>query len=237
MRGVQECLTSGLDVRAVVGSRGVAWHGLDSIGAATKDSMQALAMRGGPYSDAEMSGTGGLLRDGRRTPGNCFRRWPPRSTCLGRCLRGRYMQAVARMEWIGTPIDVETLAALRENWVAIRAKLVAAIDKDYGVFVPTGRTLDPSTRIGEAILTTAAEWDIDAYRLADAVEILWTAEGAAIDEQRDAIRDARKRTGLTVNRISTLENQDRDHADVVGLDDTGPRPGRRVPRAGDWAGV
>jgi DNA polymerase-1 len=35
-------------------------------------------------------------------------------------LRGRYMAAVAAMEWAGVPIDVDTLELLRENWDQIK---------------------------------------------------------------------------------------------------------------------
>jgi DNA polymerase-1 len=57
---------------------------------------------------------------------------------LGRALlRGRYMAAVATMEWNGTPIDVETLARLREGWEGIKDSLVAAVDT-HGIY--DGRT-------------------------------------------------------------------------------------------------
>ena len=38
------------------------------------------------------------------------------------------------MEFAGTPIDVATLALLREYWGHIQDDLIAAIDADYGVF-------------------------------------------------------------------------------------------------------
>ena len=53
-------------------------------------------------------------------------------------LRGRYMAAAAAMEHNGTPIDVETLARLRQCWTDIQDQLIAAIDRDYGVY--DGRT-------------------------------------------------------------------------------------------------
>ncbi len=52
-------------------------------------------------------------------------------------LRGRYMAAVARMERTGVPIDVDMLQRLRWNWGRIKADLVAAVDKDYGVYEGT----------------------------------------------------------------------------------------------------
>ncbi len=53
-------------------------------------------------------------------------------------LRGRYMAAVARMEFAGIPIDAEALGLLRRNWDAIKDRLIADVDRDYGVF--DGRT-------------------------------------------------------------------------------------------------
>ena len=49
-------------------------------------------------------------------------------------LRGRYMAAAAAMEWNRTPIDIETLARLREGWTGIQDQLIAAIDANYGVY-------------------------------------------------------------------------------------------------------
>ena len=53
-------------------------------------------------------------------------------------LRGRFMVAAAAMEHAGVPIDTEMLAHLRCYWGDIQDELIAAIDKDYGVF--DGRT-------------------------------------------------------------------------------------------------
>jgi hypothetical protein len=53
-------------------------------------------------------------------------------------LRGRFMAAAAAMEHAGVLIDKEMLARLRRYWADIQDKLIAAIDKDYGMF--DGRT-------------------------------------------------------------------------------------------------
>lgn len=44
------------------------------------------------------------------------------------------MAAVAKMEWIGTPIDELTFNRLRAGWGGIRARLVANVDRAYGVY-------------------------------------------------------------------------------------------------------
>ena len=53
-------------------------------------------------------------------------------------LRGRYMAAASAMEYAGVPIDTDMLALLRQGWADIQDQLIAAIDRDYGVF--DGRT-------------------------------------------------------------------------------------------------
>src|SRR5262249_19609740 len=118
-------------------------------------------------------------------------------------LRGRYMAAAARMEWTGVPLDPEALDLLRSHWDKIKARLVAAVDADYGVFVPTGqRTINPETLLGRAILDTAGEWELNPYQLADAVDMVWLEERQATEEIHAARRAARQATGLTARRIA-----------------------------------
>jgi DNA polymerase-1 len=52
-------------------------------------------------------------------------------------LRGRYMAAAAAMEHAGTPIDVETLTLLRDNWETLKDRLIADVDKKFGVYEGT----------------------------------------------------------------------------------------------------
>ncbi len=49
-------------------------------------------------------------------------------------LRGRYMDAVAEMEYRGVPIDVHLLGRLQDKWDDIKFQLINKIDKDFGVF-------------------------------------------------------------------------------------------------------
>jgi hypothetical protein len=134
-------------------------------------------------------------------------------------LRGRYMTAAARMEWAGVPIDTDTLNRLRDNWEGIKGRLIAALDREYGVFVPLGqRSLDPQSRLGTAILHESEAWGIDPHRLADAVDMVWAEERAATAEVYAARRAARKATGLTARRIGQWEDAGRDHSHYPGLD-------------------
>jgi DNA polymerase I len=49
-------------------------------------------------------------------------------------LRGRFMKAAALIEWNGVPINTAALALLRQYWTDIQDDLIAAVDRDYGVF-------------------------------------------------------------------------------------------------------
>jgi DNA polymerase I len=107
--------------------------GLDSIGGIEKKSMQELAGRGF-WTQSEML----ALSDYCAEDVNALCRLllaMESKLDLGRaCLRGRYMAASAHMEFVGTPIDIETLDTLRSRWSSIKLALVAEVDKAYGVY-------------------------------------------------------------------------------------------------------
>ena len=44
-------------------------------------------------------------------------------------IRGRYLVAIARMENLGVPIDVETFTRLRDRWEEIKLNIVRADDR------------------------------------------------------------------------------------------------------------
>jgi DNA polymerase-1 len=49
-------------------------------------------------------------------------------------LRGRYMAAAASIEHAGIPIDADLHRRLRENWLDLKACLIADVDHDFGVY-------------------------------------------------------------------------------------------------------
>jgi hypothetical protein len=196
----------------------LAYYGLDAIGAAEKESMRALAIRGGPYTGDEQQ----ALIDYCETDVDALERLLPAMLpgidVERALLRGRYMGAAARMESAGVPIDVETLERLRSHWDPIKGRLVAAVDAEYGVYIPSGRVLNPESTLGVEILRTAEDWDVDPYILADAVDEVWEEERAADGDFQKALTAARKRTGLTADRITRWENLGADHSIWPGLD-------------------
>ncbi|MCZ6651776.1 MAG: DNA polymerase [Planctomycetota bacterium] len=130
-----KCKTSGLETPCGKGLLGaLAYHGLPALDGIEKDTMRELALRGGPYTDAERH----ALLDYCQSDVDALAKLLPAmagNIDLPRALlRGRYMAAVARMEWTGTPIDTRTLALFREHWTEIQVELIRQVDADFGVY-------------------------------------------------------------------------------------------------------
>ena len=129
------CLTNGLRLAHGSGLLGALMHyGLPSIGGEQKDAMRDLVLSGGPWADAEQLAildyceTDVVALDNLLTAMQDQIDWPRA------LLRGRYMQAVSRIQMNGVPLDVDALESLRTNWLCIQDQLIADIDSDYGVF-------------------------------------------------------------------------------------------------------
>jgi len=150
------CGTNGLTVPAGKGLIGaLTAHGLDAIGAAEKDDMRALVLRGGPWADDERTAVleycmGDVDALARLLPAMAQRIDLPRAL-----LRGRYMAAAARMEYAGVPIDTAMLGKLRQHWTSIQDRLIERVDADYGVF--EGRTFKRD-RFEAWLIRTGIPW-------------------------------------------------------------------------------
>lgn len=134
-----KCLKSGQKVPCGYGLIGALTEfGLDSIDATDKQTMRALVLRGEPYTADERI----AILDYCQSDVDALAKLLPAMVGdidLPRALlRGRYMTAVARMEWRGVPIDAEALKAFRHNWQAVQERLIERIDKNYGIY--DGRT-------------------------------------------------------------------------------------------------
>lgn len=134
-------LTNGRSTICGNGLLGALAHfGLPAIGAGEKAEFRELAMRGGPYTEAERS----ALLDYCQTDVDALQQLLPAmlpTIDLQRALlRGRYMKAAARIEWNGAPIDAPMLARLKSQWGEIQTQLIRRVNLDYGVYVPRGDT-------------------------------------------------------------------------------------------------
>ncbi len=115
------------------------YHGLDAMDAAEKKTMRELASRGGPWTSDEREALlayceSDVLALAKLLPAMV----PELDLSRAVACRGRYMGAVARMEWAGVPIDTETLSRLRAGWESIQDRLIREVDSRFGVF--DGRT-------------------------------------------------------------------------------------------------
>jgi DNA polymerase I len=128
-------LTNGTPLIEGAGLLGALIHfGHDALGFDEKEAMRALAIRGGPFTAEERL----ALLDYCETDVVALEKlFPSMLSNLDlphALLRGRYMKAVSIIEKNGVPIDMVALAKLRRYWEPIKERLVARIDKDYGVF-------------------------------------------------------------------------------------------------------
>jgi DNA polymerase I len=72
-------------------------------------------------------------------------------------LRGRYMAAVARMEWTGAPIDTETLNRIDQKWEQLKLSMIEPVDKQYGVY--DGQTFK-SDRFERYVIALNIPWKV-----------------------------------------------------------------------------
>lgn len=109
-------------------------RGLDGIAAVEKTAMRDLAIRGGPFTSDEMASLLEYCRSDVVALGKLFPAMEDQIDLPRALLRGRYMAAVAKMEFTGVPIDVSTLVPMRTHWSSIKGSLVQRIDADFGVY-------------------------------------------------------------------------------------------------------
>lgn len=127
--------TNGLTTPAGSGLVGaLTYFGLDKFISAEKDVMRLLALRGGPWSEAERKALIDYCAEDTAPLEQLLSAMLPRIDLPRALLRGRYMASAAAMEWAGVPIEVPMLRLLREEWTNIIDDLIRAIDANFHVF-------------------------------------------------------------------------------------------------------
>jgi DNA polymerase I len=136
------CITNGRPTAAgnsLIGA--LVHHGLDTMSVVEKKEMRDLAIElgrtGRPASNDEKAALltycwGDVDALARLLPAMLPLIDLPRAL-----LRGRYMNAVARIETAGIPIDMELLGRLRRCWFDIQDEIITDINRrygDYGIF-------------------------------------------------------------------------------------------------------
>jgi len=214
--------TNGLPTASGSGLLGaLAYFGLDGIGALEKDGMRELILRGGPWSSDERAAILDYCESDVRALARLFPVMGPQIDLPRALLRGRYMSAVAHMEWAGVPIDVPRLELLRQHWAGLQDALIAEIDVNYNVF--DGRTFK-SDRFATWLARERIPWPLletgrldltdDTFRqmarMYPAVSQLRELRSALADLRLNDLavgRDGRNRTLLSPFRARTGRNQ------------------------------
>jgi hypothetical protein len=133
------CLTSGLKRPNGAGLLGaLSYFGLDALDAVEKDAMRQLVMRGGPWTDGEKQAILDYCQSDVDSLARLLPRMIPQIDFPRALVRGRFMSAVARMEYTGVPIDVHALHRIRSEWQTIQERLISRIDQSFQVY--DGRT-------------------------------------------------------------------------------------------------
>ena len=110
------------------------YFGLDAIQAAEKDEMRQLAIRGGPFTNAERAALLDYCQQDVDALARLLPKMLPHLDLPRALLRGRYMVAAARMEAVGVPINTKAHQTLAESWEQIQDRLIGRIDADYHVY-------------------------------------------------------------------------------------------------------
>ena len=198
------------------------YHGLPAMEAVEKDSMRQLAIRGGPFTDAEREALLAYCAEDVAALARLLPAMMPRID-LGRALlRGRYAWAVAAMEHRGIPLDVPTFGHLKSRWASIRTQLVAEVDQRYLVFDGTTFKRDRFARylIGRGIpwpILESGQLDLsdDTFRsqakvhpvVAELRELRVALGQMRLFEDLAIGPDGRNRTSIAPFRARTGRNQ------------------------------
>ena len=131
-------MTNGVQLREGKGLVGaLSYFGLESLSVEEKHEMQMLAMKSNHTYEEKQ-----IVLDYCQTDSDALARLLP-AMCpklddIRRCCwRGRYMAAVARMTHWAPPIDVPLLSLIYEHKEEIQLRLIAEVDKNFGVYEGT----------------------------------------------------------------------------------------------------
>jgi hypothetical protein len=139
-----KALTNGVSMPNGRGLLGALLHfGLPHMDALEKKTMQGLAMRGGPYTEAEKRTLVDYCGEDVAALARLFEPLVTRALSLDpdpartwaqMLFRGAYMAALSGVEHRGIPLDAPLLHRLRSSWPAILTELIRRTDALYGVF-------------------------------------------------------------------------------------------------------
>jgi DNA polymerase I len=149
-------LTNGKFIPSGKGLLGaLAYFGLPRIDSTEKDTMRDLILSGVPWSEQEQLDILDYCESDVVALEKLLPKMAPHLDMPRALLRGRYMKAVAHIEFNGIPIDMERLELFRDNWEEIQDQLISEVDADYGVF--EGRTFKKD-RFADYLIRNDIPW-------------------------------------------------------------------------------
>jgi len=104
---------------------------IPSIGHAEKTEMRDLILTGGPWDAAQKTAILDYCESDVQGLADLYPYMMPRLDLPMALLRGRFMPATARMEWLGIPIDTEGYERLSSHWERIQEELIHRINWDF----------------------------------------------------------------------------------------------------------
>jgi DNA polymerase I len=150
------CETNGVSTTLGDGLLGaLALRGLAHMDLGEKETMRRLVLDNNAWSDADQAAILDYCASDVAALIALLPRMAPTIDWPRAILRGRYMAAVARMEWAGVPIDTTTHRRMVGSWDSIKRQLVAEIDPAFGVF--NGLTFK-ADRFGAYLRDAGIDW-------------------------------------------------------------------------------
>jgi DNA polymerase I len=129
------CQTNGWNTPCGNGLLGaLTWYGLQGLSTVEKDNMRELALRGGPWTVEERISLLDYCESDVEALTRLLGAMAPSLDIQRALLRGRFMNAAARIEANGVPIDSESWQQLQDAWPDLQDQLIKEIDQEYGVF-------------------------------------------------------------------------------------------------------
>ncbi len=131
------CLTNGAKIpcgNSLLGA--CAYYGIKDSDAALKEEMREYILQGS-YSEKGKRDILEYCKSDVELTANLFSQMKPDIDLPYALLRGRYMAAVASMEFLGVPIDIKNLAELKDYWEIIKDELIWRVDQQYHIYEGT----------------------------------------------------------------------------------------------------
>jgi hypothetical protein len=170
------------------------YFGLDGMGAGEKDEMRELILSSGPWSSEQRQAILNYCAEDVDALARLLPAMEDKLDLPRALLRGRYMAAAAAMEHHGVPIDRPMWQMLRERWTDIQDDLIAAVDRDYGVY--DGRTFK-ADRFAHWLSQQRIPWPLLASGHLDLSDDTFRSQApvypqvAALRELRSSLSDLR----------------------------------------------